>query len=85
MAQGKPVLSHNSGGPKETVIEGKTGMLFTDLNPEKIREKMLEFDNSIKSGKFDPTVIKETTTKFSRVRFENEAKEFVETALKNLH
>ncbi len=34
-----PVLAHNSGGPKETVINGETGYLL-DNNPENWAEKM---------------------------------------------
>lgn len=31
MMHGIPVIAHNSGGPKETVIDGKTGVLFDEL------------------------------------------------------
>jgi len=34
MAHGCPVIGHNSGGTAETVIDGKTGVLFDDLTPE---------------------------------------------------
>lgn len=36
MGHGVPVIVHNSGGPKETVIEGKTGILFDDLSVESV-------------------------------------------------
>lgn len=32
MSYGVPVIAHNSGGPKETVTEGKTGILFDELS-----------------------------------------------------
>jgi len=36
MASGKPVIACNEGGYKETVIDGKTGVLIDDINEEKI-------------------------------------------------
>jgi glycosyltransferase involved in cell wall biosynthesis len=32
MGHGVPVISHRSGGPMETIIEGKTGVFFDELN-----------------------------------------------------
>ncbi|MFA5828476.1 MAG: glycosyltransferase [Candidatus Shapirobacteria bacterium] len=34
MSYGCPVIGHNSGGTAETVIDGKTGVLFDDLTPK---------------------------------------------------
>jgi glycosyltransferase involved in cell wall biosynthesis len=36
MASGKPVIAPNEGGYKETVINGKTGILIDDINEDKI-------------------------------------------------
>lgn len=36
MASGKPVIAPNEGGYKETVINGKTGLLLDDINGEKL-------------------------------------------------
>ena len=36
MASGKPVIAPNEGGYKETVIDGKTGILIDGINEEKI-------------------------------------------------
>ena len=38
MASGKPVIAPNEGGYKETITQGKTGILIDDINPEKIIE-----------------------------------------------
>jgi len=38
MASGKPVIAGNEGGYKETVINGKTGILIDDINEDKIIE-----------------------------------------------
>jgi glycosyltransferase involved in cell wall biosynthesis len=32
MGYGVPVIAHNSGGPRETIIDGKTGVLFDNLS-----------------------------------------------------
>ena len=36
MASGKPVIAPNEGGYKETIINGVTGKLIDDINPEKL-------------------------------------------------
>lgn len=36
MASGKPVIAPNEGGYKETVIDGKTGMLIDDISVDKL-------------------------------------------------
>ena len=38
MASGKPVIAPFEGGYKETVIDGKTGMLIDSLDEEKLQE-----------------------------------------------
>jgi glycosyltransferase involved in cell wall biosynthesis len=39
MASGKPVISVNEGGPKESIVSGKTGFLV-DADPEEFFKKM---------------------------------------------
>jgi len=36
MASGKPVIAPNDGGYKETIVNGKTGILIDDINEDKI-------------------------------------------------
>ncbi|MCR4263498.1 MAG: hypothetical protein NUV98_02135, partial [Candidatus Roizmanbacteria bacterium] len=62
-----------SGGLPETVVEGKTGLLFDELNVESIVSAMRQFQ--IKS--FDKKVIHEHAQKFSKERFEKEIKGFI--------
>jgi len=38
MASGKPVIASNEGGYKETVLDGKTGILIDEIDSEKIIE-----------------------------------------------
>lgn len=46
MASGKPVIAPNEGGYKETVIDGVTGRLIEDIDPEKIIKSVKEINNN---------------------------------------
>lgn len=73
-ACGTPVIAFRKGGTLETVIENKTGVFFQEQNPQKIKEAIVNFEQI----KFDPQIIRDHAMKFSKQRFENEIKEFVE-------
>jgi glycosyltransferase involved in cell wall biosynthesis len=74
---GKPVLVHRSGGHLETVKENKNGMFFDSLSPKDLSQKILEFDNKIKSRFFDPKEIAKSVEDLSEERFTREFKTFV--------
>ncbi|MCK5633125.1 glycosyltransferase, partial [bacterium] len=42
MASGKPVIAPNEGGYKETIVDGVTGKLIDDINPEKLATTIKE-------------------------------------------
>lgn len=44
MAHGVPVIAHGSGGFKETVVDGKTGVLYSDLSVEGVTEALARFE-----------------------------------------
>ena len=52
---GKATIGVNEGGLKETIIDGKTGILINNITPEKLAEKIDFFANNqelaIKMGK----------------------------------
>ncbi|WP_337967937.1 glycosyltransferase family 4 protein [uncultured Flavobacterium sp.] len=73
-ACGTPVIAFGKGGTLETVVENETGVFFKEQNPQKIKEAIINFENI----KFDPQIIREHAMKFSKQRFENEMKEFIE-------
>jgi len=75
-ACGTPVICFGRGGTKETVINGKTGIYFKKQTVEDLLEAINYFERV--AGKFDPRIIREHALKFSRERFENEIKEFIE-------
>lgn len=80
-AHGKPVLAHRSGGHKETVKEGVSGMFFDTLTEKEV----LEFDKDIKSNKYNNEKIKATTPKYAKERFQKEIKEFVDNKWKEFN
>lgn len=43
MAVGTPVIAHASGGVKETVIDGKTGIFFNHLTCDSVRDALVRF------------------------------------------
>lgn len=74
MAHGVPVIGLNQGGIKESVIGGKTGILFDELTVESIVKAIKQLlSNSIKSEN-----CKKQAQKFSKERFQKEIKKFVE-------
>jgi glycosyltransferase involved in cell wall biosynthesis len=48
MASGKVVIAPNEGGYKETILNGKTGILINDINEDRLRNTILALeDNSL--------------------------------------
>lgn len=83
LAQGIPVLAHKSGGHKETVIEGVNGMFFSELSVGHLTQRIKDFDEAIRTKAFSQDKIKESAQKYSKTRFQQELKEFVEKAWEN--
>ncbi len=73
MALGVPVIAYKSGGVLETVVDGKTGLFFKDLSVESLNKAIEQF----KKTKFDGSFIKQYSQKFSKERFKDEIKNFV--------
>ena len=74
MAHGIPVIAHASGGPLESVIEQKTGLLFNELSQLGL-EKAIQRSKSIK---FDPQVLYSHASGFSTGQFQKKIMAFVE-------
>lgn len=70
MGYGVPVIAHNSGGPKETVIEGKTGILFDDLSVDGLLAAIEKFNRS----KFSAKTIWQWTNQFPATHFDQAIK-----------
>lgn len=65
MGHGVPVIAHASGGPLETIVNGKTGVFFEDLSVEGLVQAMQEFSTL----KFDSKKVHTLAQKYSRHEF----------------
>ena len=77
MAAGIPVIAYRSGGVKETVIEGKTGLFFDELTVESLVGAIKQFNNVT----INPSDCIKQAEKFSKKRFIDAIVGFVEKAL----
>lgn len=75
-ACGTPVIAYGKGGATETVVDGKTGIFFSEQTAESITEAVRHFEKM--EDKFDPTSIRQNAERFSKERFKKEFKEFVD-------
>ena len=78
MASGRPVIALNQGGAKETVLEGETGIFFDNENPEAIASAIKKFPNIA----WSPYKIREYALRFSKSRFKQEVKDFINKKMK---
>lgn len=81
MACGTPVIAFGTGGAAETVVEGKTGILFQEQTTDSIIEAVKRFEQINSSLNYSE--ISQHAEKFSRKRFENNIKEYVNEKLKS--
>ena len=64
-AAGKPVLAYGHGGALETVVEGETGLLFSDPSPEGINATIAQFEKV----RWSPDVIRKHAEQFAEEKF----------------
>ncbi|PIZ98998.1 MAG: glycosyl transferase [Candidatus Levybacteria bacterium CG_4_10_14_0_2_um_filter_35_8] len=78
MSCGTPVIAFNGGGYKETVINNKTGILFDNYSIDGLITAIKEFESLRQAqGKQISEDCIEQAEKFSKERFKNEIKDFV--------
>lgn len=77
-ACGTPVIAFAKGGTLETVVENETGVFFEEQSTRKLKEAIYTFEKT----EFNPKKIREHAIKFSKQRFENQMKDFVESKFK---
>lgn len=78
MASGRPVIALARGGALDTVIEGKSGILFDSADAEALCGAIERFEQI--ENRFDPRSIRAHAETFSRARFEREFSQFVADA-----
>lgn len=79
-ACGKPVIAYNKGGAQEIIIEGRTGMFFSEQTPEALIQTIYRFQNI----RFDNNYIRETSLRFSKEKFKNALYNFINEKLNAL-
>jgi glycosyltransferase involved in cell wall biosynthesis len=79
MAHGTPVLALAQGGVKETVIEGKTGMLFEKAGIHEMKKTIERFDKNYSKHDYSADCRRQAE-KFGKGRFKKEIQQFVEHA-----
>ena len=75
MAAGKPVIAFGKGGALETVVPGRTGLLFPEQTPESLAEAVLRFEQV--EHRFDPADIAAHAATFSKAHFKRSFLQFV--------
>jgi glycosyltransferase involved in cell wall biosynthesis len=75
MACGTPVIAGNYGGTAESVVDGKTGVLFPNQSVESIIESVKKFE--LIADSLSSSEIRNHSEKFSRNNFEEKIKEYV--------
>ena len=78
-ACGTPVIAYGRGGVTETVLDGKTGVLFDRQTPGTIVDAVSRFRQQ--ESIMDPGIIRRNAERFSKQRFKSELKGFVENCV----
>ncbi len=83
MSAGTPVIAYGRGGATETVLDGKTGLLFHEQTVESVCRCMEKFE---KEGvQYSAEEIREYSRKFSEERFRKEIEDFCMDAYEKFH
>lgn len=77
MMYGKPVVAFGQGGARETVLEGKTGVLFDQQNIESLNKAVERLEKTV----WDSKEIRSWAKKFNCDRFVAEIVEYVSGCL----
>ena len=79
MSAGVPVIAYGRGGATETVVDGETGLLFSEQTPESLAEALQRFEQC--EGDFDPRHLHAHAKKFSTENFLTGFRHEVEAAM----
>lgn len=77
MAHGVPVIAHESGGPKETIIEEKTGLFFQELSVAGLVEAI----SFASHYSFKPEVLHKHAQQFDSEHFQKKMMELVKKVI----
>jgi glycosyltransferase involved in cell wall biosynthesis len=65
-ACGTPVIAYGKGGAVESIVEGKTGLFFSEQTPESVRDAIGRFEAI---EQWDPRLIRDNACRFSPEEF----------------
>jgi glycosyltransferase involved in cell wall biosynthesis len=82
LASGVPVIAYK-GGAAEEIVNQDNGILFNHQSPLSVNQAIDEFSSKINS--YNPTIIRYTSLKFSKERFQQEYKNYVEEVVLEHH
>lgn len=75
-ASGRSVVAYAKGGSLETIIDGKTGVLFKENDPRSLLEAIEQFIEI--EDRFDKKIIRENALRFSAEIFKEKIKTFID-------
>lgn len=77
MAHGVPVIAHRSGGPMETIIDGKTGVFFDELHVDGLKTAI----DRLETHNFNSIALWKHAQQFSKESFQGKIRTFVSDLL----
>lgn len=77
-AAGRPVIAFAAGGALETVVDGKTGVLFTSQTPEGLANAI----ERLESMNIDAGVCRRNAERFSAERFRDRLRQTIESQIR---
>lgn len=75
MAAGRPVIAYGKGGSLDSVIDGKTGILFDEQTPESLKDAIEKYQRN--KSDFIPLEIRKHAENFDQKVFEKRLMEFL--------
>jgi glycosyltransferase involved in cell wall biosynthesis len=79
-AAGVPVIAYGAGGARETVRDGRTGVLFAEQRPAELAQAIERFERL----RLDETEIRANAARFGRERFRKEMAHVIARAVPRL-
>ncbi len=72
-ACGRPVIAYNKGGVLDTVIDGKTGVLFEEQTVDSLKNAIIKFETM----QFNKNEIRDHALKFDEIAFREKIKNYI--------
>jgi glycosyltransferase involved in cell wall biosynthesis len=79
LASGIPVIGYNGGAMSEIVVDELDGIIYNQQTVQSLNQAIISFESKLQT--FDKLKIKERANRFSKARFQQEFKEFVDSKM----